>query len=767
MKRIILYFCLWALAQNALAQSSTGSTRRSPADSTRRSPADSARRSPTDSSLHDTIRMAEAVVRAQRPVVQQVTGGTVINVQNSLMTKGSSALEVLTRSPGVTLDYQNNSIALNGKNGVSVMLNGKLLRLSMTQLFALLQGISADDIDKIELLTTPPANYDAEGSGGIINIVLKKNKRPGTNGSLSLTGGYGWREKATGSANVAHNGKTIDFYGSYTFSHDRTYSRMFITSSQDMPMLGGPMNVLVWDTTSRTQNNHNASAGLDIRLNPKTTIGASLNFSATGATSATINHTIYDVLPDSLLLFNGSVNAANHWNNLISSVYLEQALRAAEKLGVAFDYLYFNNTAPSYILSSFRNQEDQQAGGNDVLAYPLEKSFANTSIKVTVAKIDYCRQLSPKIGVMTGVKGTYSTDSSLSGIVGLVNGVWQTSAGTSDATRMTEGIGAAYASVNAQLGTSTTLTAGVRYEYSHTRMDNAVSDGDTVDRRLGVFFPNILLSRKVGDRSEWQLSYSKRISRPSYTDLASFVGYSDPAAVYTGNPLLLPTITDNLKLGYTYHGSSFSLLFSRDKDPIARYQLTVGPGGNLLYISPQNLEYQDNISAQVTIPWKVNSWWTMSADGVGGWRQFREGYTPQPVTAAYFSYSLNLTESFLLPRRFSAELSGWYNAAAYNGTTKVAGIGAINAGFKKELNHNAGILQLSVTDGLSTIRYNARYGALTEEAFSIKSHVHVVTESAIRPIIKLSWSRSFGSSSPKPQRLPGSETQDEQGRVIK
>src|SRR5580698_1888311 len=227
MKRIILYNCLLALEQNALAQSPTAPTRRSPVDSTRRSPTDSARHSPavatrrptdsarnlsprSDSSLHDTIRMAEAVVRAQRPVVQQVTGGTVINVQNSLMTKGSSALEVLTRSPGVTLDYQNNSIALNGKNGVSVMLNGKLLRLSMTQLFALLQGISADDIDKIELLTTPPANYDAEGSGGIINIVLKKNKRPGTNGSLSLTGGYGWREKATGSANVAHNGKTID-----------------------------------------------------------------------------------------------------------------------------------------------------------------------------------------------------------------------------------------------------------------------------------------------------------------------------------------------------------------------------------------------------------------------------------------------------------------------------------------------------------------------------------------------------------------------------
>ena len=751
MKRTILYVCLWALAQNALAQSSP----------------DSAHHSPADSALRDTIRMAEAIVRAQRPVLQQVTGGTVINVQNSLLSKGSSALEVLTRSPGVTLDYQNNSIALNGKNDVSVMLDGKLLRLSMTQLFALLQGISADDIDKIELLTTPPANYDAEGSGGIINIVLKKSKRLGTSGSLSLTGGYGWREKATGSVNVAHNGKAIDIYGSYTFSHDNTYSRMFITSSQIMPMLGGPMNVLVWDTTSRIQNNQNASAGLDIRLNPKTTLGANLNWNATDATSTTINHTIYDVLPDSLLLFKGNTNATNRWNNLISSVYWDQALRAGEKLGVAFDYLYFNNTAPSNIQSSFVNQEGQEAGGNDVLAYPLEKSFANTSIKVLVAKLDYSKQLSAKMTGMAGVKGTYTTDSSVSGIAGLVNGVWQPGAGTSDATRMTEGIAAAYAGINAQLGTSATLTVGVRYEYSHTRMDNAVPGGDTVDRRLGVFFPNILLSRKTGDRSEWQLSYSKRISRPSYTDLASFIGYSDPAAVYTGNPLLLPTITDNLKLGYTYHGSSFSLLFSRDKDPIVRYQLTVGPGGNLLYISPQNLEYQDNISAQAAIPWKVNSWWSMSGDLIGGWRQFREDYTSLPVTKSYFSYSLNATESFLLPRRFSAELSGWYNAAAYNGTTKVAAMGAINAGFKKELNRNAGILQLSVTDLLSTIRYNAYYGALTEEAFSIKSHVHVNTESAFRPIIKLSYSRSFGSSSPKTQRAPGSETQDEQGRVIK
>ncbi len=224
----------------------------------------------------DTKQLGEVVVRADKPLFEQSTEGTVVNVASSVLTKGSSALQVLERSPGVVIDYRNGGIALNGKNGVIVMLNGKQMRMPIEQVTALLNGMSANDIEKIELLTTPGARFDAEGSAGIINIVLKRNSKRGTNGSFSLTGGYGWGEKGTGSLNLAHNTGKVNLYSSYSFLRDRSISNMFITSSQNMPVLGGRLDVSMRETTKYLQNNHDAMLGVDVSLNSKTTIGSSL-----------------------------------------------------------------------------------------------------------------------------------------------------------------------------------------------------------------------------------------------------------------------------------------------------------------------------------------------------------------------------------------------------------------------------------------------------------------------------------------------------------
>jgi hypothetical protein len=202
-------------------------------------------------------------------------------------------------------------------------------------------------------------------------------------------------------------------------------------------------------------------------------------------------------------------------------------------------------------------------------------------------------------------------------------------------------------------------------------------------------------------------------------------------------------------------------------NPIARYQITESPLKDVLYVSPQNLQWQNNLSFQANLPWKVGNWWSMNYSFVGSWRQFKEDYTQQPVEKTYFSYSLNFSQSFTLPKNFSAEISGWYNSWHYNGTVKIAGLGALNAGIKKELNNNGGSFQLSVSDLLRTIRFNAYYGTLTEEAFSIKNHVDFNTESAKMPIIKLTYSRSFGSSTGKNQRKQGAGSEDERDRIRK
>lgn len=722
---------------------------------------------PDTARLADTAQLKVVIIRAQKPIVQQQPGGMVINAGSSVLTKGSSALEVLERSPGVVIDHQNNAISLNGKTGVMVMIDGRSMRMPMDQVVTLLNGMSADEIDKIELLTSPPAKYDAEGSAGIINIVLKKNKQAGTNGSLSLTGGYGWGEKGTASFNLAHNTRKIDLYGSYTYTHDRSYNDLFVTGSQDFPPLGGQIDNLTSGTTKPIQNTQDATIGLDARLNPKTTIGGSITYNADNVSTNTADLEEFNVLPDSLLRFTGNIQGINRWRNWTNSVYVEKKIREGEQINLGIDYLYYNNKNSGNIQSSFLNKDGKQAGTTDSLYSPSQETFARNAIQIGVVKLDFIKQLNKKLTFETGLKGTYTRDSSLSGIESLVNGAWVAGAETSNNIEMKESIGAAYASVNAQINPSTSLIIGLRYEYSHTHMDNPETGENTVDRKLGVLFPNISFSRKLNDHSDIQISYTKRISRPSYNDLASYIGYSGPVAAYTGNPLLQPTISNNLKLGYNYRGYSFSILLSRDDNPIARYQLSENPAGNLLYISPQNLDWQNYLTFQTNLPVKVNGWLTMNYGFVGGWRQFKEDFTPQPVEKGYFAYSANFSETFKLPGRLSAEISGWYDGPSYNGVVKIDGFGALNAGIKKELKNDKGTFQLSVSDILRTISISGYHGSLTEEAFSEKNHFIYNTESTRSPIIKLTYTRSFGSGAVKSQRKSDAGAKDESDRIRK
>jgi iron complex outermembrane receptor protein len=691
-------------------------------------------------------QLGEVVVEAAKPLLQQQTEGIIVNVESSVLSKGSSVLAILERAPGVMIDYRNNSIALNGKSGVAVMLNGKLMRMPLDQVVSLLTGMSGNDVAKIELLTTPGAGYDAEGSAGVINIVLKKNRQPGMNGSVSVTGGYGKGEKSTVGVRLARNSASSHLYGSYTFSHNRTYSDMFINSDQFMPALGGQMNVLFWDTARAVQDNQDVSLGIDKHLSPKLTIGGSLAYNNSRAATTTVNYATYTVLPDSLLLFNGRIKGVNNWKSLVSAVYLEKEIREGEKITVDMDYLHYRNNSPSNVQGIFLNRDGSPAGGNDPLFSPAQRGEANTTIRVGVIKADYTKQLNKNVTLAAGIKGTYTKSTSASSIESFIDGHWVNRKETAEDIVMKEAIGAAYATITVQTDPTASLVIGARYEYAHTRMDNPVTAVPVLTRKQGVLFPNISFSKKLSEAASLQLSYSKRISRPAYNDLASYVLYSDPTAVYTGNPLLQPTITNNIKVGYQYKGYTFSLLFSRDDHPIARYQLTAKPAGNLLYVSPQNMLYQHNITLQVNAPIQVNSWWHMDYGFTGGLRQFSLNYTREPLKHAYFGYSLNVNESFKLPADFTMELSGWYNSLFYGGSIKVGGFGALNAGIKKELKNNWGNVQLSWTDVLRTVQINTYYGTLTTEAFAISNHVMIHTESTRAAVVKLTYTKSFGSA---------------------
>jgi hypothetical protein len=184
-----------------------------------------------------------------------------------------------------------------------------------------------------------------------------------------------------------------------------------------------------------------------------------------------------------------------------------------------------------------------------------------------------------------------------------------------------------------------------------------------------------------------------------------------------------------------------------------------------MYVASQNLRYQNHLTFQANLPFRVTPWWNMNYVLTAGWREFKLSHTREGVRKTYFAYSLQGASTFALPGRFSLELSGWYNSLSYDGSKQVNGFGMVNAGLKKELKHNGGSLQLSVSDLLKTMHIHMYFGQLTQEAFSLKSHVHFNGESRSARIVKLTYVKSFGGAKIPGERSRVAGSKEERDRI--
>jgi hypothetical protein len=439
-------------------------------------------------------------------------------------------------------------------------------------------------------------------------------------------------------------------------------------------------------------------------------------------------------------VFDSQLSGTSHTFYLHPSLYLEKTISKEQKFNVDLDYFGHTSNSPTQVQSNF----------SDSLFGSRQHNLANAGIKVSVAQLDYTDQFNKRLQLEGGIKGTYTFSQSTAAIENLVNGQWvPIGAGTSNDLATRELIAAGYAVLNWKPDSLTNFSAGARYEYSSNTTDHSLNAQYFVDRTLGKLFPDIFLSRKLNATDELQLSYTERISRPSFAELASYVSYNDPTSVWTGNPALKPTITHNLKLAYNWQDYLFSILYSHDLDPILGVQGMPGPTKGLVYLMPENADWQNNLTAQATIPVTVAAWWEMNYNFIGGWHRYHISYFPELLVESYWSYSFNFTESFKLPRKYAIELSGYYNSSSYGGNGRNDGSAVCNLGFKKDLGNNNGSFQLSISDIFAGASYRGHGGALIDDAFDTDVYINYHPESYYRPIIKLSYSRSFGSNNKK------------------
>ncbi|WP_295122877.1 outer membrane beta-barrel family protein [uncultured Chitinophaga sp.] len=696
---------------------------------------------------------------SEQPLFRQQPGGLTVNVQNSVLTKGSSVLEVLERLPGVVVDQHNSGITLNTRPGVMVMINGKLQRMQFAQLLAYLNGLRGDDVEKIELLDTPPAKYDAEGSGGLINIVLKRNKRPGINGNTSISAGYGTGEKASLNAALSYNRQMADLYGSYSYARNRSYNRYDVTGFHDIPIMA-PHTAFIFQTTHKPlQQDHNATLGIDLRPSAKFSTGGSMQFSANRSIGTTASHGDYVLPPDSILTVTTAVQTSSRWRNVALAAYADRQLLHGGQLGFSADYLYYRNRNPSAMQNAYLNEYGQPALlANDSFYAPQHRSQVNTRIQIGVLALQYTQPITQHLKIETGIKGTFSGSHSRSGINSLVNGEWRKRAVTSEY-HMREGIGAAYATGTIVINPKNNLVIGGRYEYVHGDVTSPGAKQPVLKRRQGLFFPNLSYSYKASETADWQASYSKRISRPSYNDLASYVSYNDPVSVFTGNPQLRPAINHQLRVGFNTRGYAFSINASHISDAIVYSQIGYGPDKTLAYFSPRNLDYQQQLGLQANLPFNPLAWWSMTYNLAANINRLSVPYTEVPVKKTYPFASISFTETFRLPYGFTTELSGRYASKHYYGSIEVRGLSILSLGVKKDL--WKGTFNLVVTDVLRINRNNSLFGKLTREAFGLDTDVLIYPEHTVATVAKLTYSRNFGTG----ERARKEGAGDERSRV--
>ncbi|MEI9810877.1 MAG: TonB-dependent receptor [Bacteroidota bacterium] len=335
------------------------------------------------------VQLDKVTVTAKRPLFEQKIDRMIVNVRNSITAAGSTVLDVLERSPGITVNRQSNTISMNGKNGVVVMINGKINRMPLSAVVQMLSGMNASNIEKLELITTPPANFDAEGNAGYINIVLINNPNQGFNGSYSLTMGYGRGETPAAGINFNYRHNKINLYGDYSFS--RLHTKQLFTNYRRVQYQGNTTENYVESDRNTFQRNHNISLGLDYEINKKTVAGLLLatynnkwSMDAENAFSKTVNS-----LPDSFTTITN--DEINHWKHYMADVNIQHRFKEGQTLSFDINYLWYHDDNPTNYTNKYYN-----AQGN-FLSSDLTKSSKITPINFWVGTSDYTMALGKKM----------------------------------------------------------------------------------------------------------------------------------------------------------------------------------------------------------------------------------------------------------------------------------------------------------------------------------------------------------------------------------
>ena len=636
-------------------------------------------------------KLKGVTIVSKKPLIEVKADKTVFNVEASINATGSDALELLRKSPGIQVD-NNENISMKGKTGVRVYVDGKMTQLDTKDLAAYLKSINSNDIEAIEMISNPSAKYDASGNAGIVNIRLKKNKKYGANGSINTGFVQGVSPKGNGSINLNYRDKKINIFGNIGGNIGNYQNKMNLYRIQ---------NYTLYDQKSTNiseDRSMNIKAGADFFINNKNTFGviATTNFSNSNATSSSYTPITYlpsNTFIKSLQAFNTIPGSRTNANFNLNYRYADTS---GTEVNVDADHGLFRGTGRSFQPNNYLDVN------GDLLYNITNRNYTPTDIDIYTAKVDVETKMGKaKLGFggkisIVNTKNTFDffNDNSLGIPVKLKD--------KSNSFSYNENVNALYVNYNRTLNSKWSLQTGLRMEQTNsegllTRGDDSVQADNQVKRSYLNLFPSAALTCTVNKNNTLNLTYSRRIDRPSYQDLNPFENKLDELTFQKGNAFLRPQYTDNIELTHTFMGFiNTTVGYSFVKDFATEATDTIK---NATFVQQKNLAQQQIYSASIGAPTPVNKWWSGYVNIWFNMQQFDGFIGENKLSRKINMYGAYLQQSFNLGKDYSAELSGWYNGPSiWGGTWQVKPQGAIDLGFQKQLLQKMATVKLSVTD---------------------------------------------------------------------
>lgn len=666
-----------------------------------------------------SVQLETATVTAKRAMIEVKADRKIFNVEGTINSTGDNGISLLRKAPGVILD-NNENISVLGRSGVLVYVDGKRIPYAGTELANYLRNIPSDQIDRMEIITNPGAKYEAEGNAGIIDIILKRDKSHGTNGSLNASYTIANKNRYNIGGNLNHRNKKLNAFGSLNFGDQAGWNQIDFDGYQN----GFRLQEVTTETGSTPQLTY--KLGSDFYVGDNHIVGFIVN----GVTnegediSTNINRISSTSSPeviDSTLRANNTGDS----NRDDFAVNLNYRFKK-EKTSINADVDYGNYSVFRYNFQPNVYYAGESNLISDVLSSNSNEIETPTDIIIQSAKLDYEREaLGGKIG-FGGKVSSIQTDNTFQFSTTQEDGTALVNNQRSNTFIYDEQVQAGYVSYARQLSEKVNLTTGLRMEHTNSEGILTAFDPDLseppVNQDYYNWFPNVGISYQYAPMHSFSLSYGKRINRPDYNVLNPFRNQVSELSYSRGNAFLQPEIVNNVQLDYTLkYRYNFSLSYSRTDNQVTRL---IGPDEvdpKAGFISWDNLTTQTIVNASASLPFQFSDAWTaffnLSSWFTDNQAEYDNGST---IDLQAFSWNVYWQSTYSLSKTLSVEASSWVSGPGiWGGVFRYEPQWSLNFGIQKKFFDNKLTAKLSIQDIFQTAGWSgsSEFNGLTATGF--------------------------------------------------